>query len=256
MEDTLTNYPPPPDHADRWALFLDLDGTLAPLALRPTDVILGPDVIARLERLREAFNLAVAVISGRSIRDLDGLLAPLRLPLAGQHGAERRDADGRLHHADPEAVDALSVARATLERFANDNPGIEFQDKGLTLSLHYRRAPERADAARQVLRALGPSLGQRFAIEEGKQVLEVRSRGCDKGSAIVDFLDESPFTGRRPIFAGDDLTDEDGFRAVNAAGGVSIKIGDGHTHARYRLPDPQAMQHWLDASLERLGYAP
>lgn len=255
MKDATTLSPPQPDRAEGWALFLDLDGTLAPLALKPADVVLGPEVIERVEQLRKAFNFALAVVSGRSIRDLDGLLAPLRLPLAGQHGAERRDAEGRLHHADPQAVEALSQARAALQRFASDNPGIEFQDKGLTLSLHYRRAPQHAEAARQLLRMLGPSLGRRFVVEEGKKVLEVRSRGCDKGSAITDFLREPPFAGRRPIFAGDDLTDEDGFRAVNAAGGISIKVGDGHSHARYRLSDPHAVLCWLDACLKQIGKA-
>lgn len=241
----LIHAPPALDPGGQWALFLDLDGTLAPLARRPSDVVLGSEVIDLIGRLREAFEHALAVISGRDISDLDRLLAPLRLPLAGQHGAERRDARGRLHHADPGAAEALAEARTVLARFAADNPGIELQDKGLSLSLHFRRAPQHAQRARGLLKQLEPSLGQRFLIEEGKQVLEVRSRGCNKGSAITDFLGEAPFSARLPVFAGDDLTDEDGFRAVNAAGGVSIKIGDGPTHARYRLPDPAGMLAWL-----------
>ena len=190
--------PPLPHPPRRWALFLDVDGTLTPLAPRPDDVVLGAAVIGRLSSLRTAFEEALAVISGRAIPDLDHLLAPLRLPVAGQHGAERRDAGGGVHHADPDAVEALSEARETLARFAADNPGIELQDKRLTLSLHYRRAPHCAQAARRLLRRLEPTLGRRFVVEEGKQVLEVRSRGCNKGSAIRAFLQEAPFGGADP----------------------------------------------------------
>jgi len=253
VQKTAPCVPPPLPHPPRrWALFLDVDGTLTPLAPRPGDVVLGAAVIERLSSLHTAFEDALAVISGRSIPDLDQLLAPLRLPVAGQHGAERRDAEGGVHHADPDAVEALSEAREALARFAADNPGIELQDKRLTLSLHYRRAPHCAQAARRLLRRLEPSLGRRFVVEEGKQVLEVRSRGCNKGSAIRAFLQEAPFGGRRPVFAGDDLTDEDGFRAVNAAGGISIKIGAGPTHARYRLAQPDDMLAWLDTCLQQL----
>ena len=241
--------PPLPANARDWAIFLDLDGTLAPLARRPADVVLDGKVIDLLARLQACFMQAVAVVSGRGIEDLDRLLVPLKLPLAGQHGAERRDAGGHLHHADPGAAEALAEARAVLEPFAAYRPGLVLEDKGLSLSLHFRGAPEFGDEARQLLKTVEPSLGQRFIVEEGKQVLEVRSSTCNKGSAIRDFLGEVPFGARTPIFAGDDLTDEDGFRAVNDAGGISIKIGNGTTHARYRLPDPAGMLDWLGHTL-------
>ncbi|WP_150667103.1 trehalose-phosphatase [Pandoraea anhela] len=229
------------------AFFFDLDGTLAPLAPRPDAVKLPRDTARVLASLFERANGAVAVVSGRAIDDIDGLLAPLRLPAAGLHGAEIRHADGQLlraagHAADTERIAAMA---APLQALVAQHPGLLLENKGSALALHYRGAPELAGVARDTMRALAELHAEHFALQPGKLVFELRPRHVSKGRAITALLQEGPFAGRTPLFAGDDLTDEAGFADVNALGGITIKIGDGQTCARHRLPTPEALTAWL-----------
>lgn len=228
------------------AFFLDVDGTLLDIAEAPDRVHVPPRVVDVLARLAGAFGGAVALVSGRPIADLDRLLAPLRLPCAGLHGAERRDAAGalRLHRVDG----ALDAARAALASFCDAHPGTLLEDKGAALALHYRLAPAvEAEARRAVERVLG-ALGPAFALQQGKCVLEIKPAGASKARAIADFIAEAPFAGRVPVFAGDDVTDEDGFRVVNRLGGLSVRVGAvGRTAATAALGSVGEVLEWLSA---------
>jgi len=224
------------------AFFFDFDGTLAPIVDEPSHVRIDADVAALVRRLQELSG-AVAVISGRSIAQLDAFLAPLVLPASGVHGLERRDARGALSSAsfDPEHLTELAGAVAA---FARDRPGLIAEVKPGSVALHYRKAPEKAAECI----AFAKLQAKRFpgaALAHGKQVVEIKLGGRDKGDAVLAFMGESPFQGRTPIFIGDDVTDEDAFRRVVELGGVAIKIGDGATLATHRTADITSFHRWL-----------
>lgn len=226
------------------ALFLDVDGTLLHLADTPDAVTIERASIDLLARLHRACGGALALITGRRIADVDRLFAPLRLPVAGQHGFERRDAAGRVRsHA--HALPQIAVARARLQAFAARLPGVLIEDKGLTVAAHYRLAPRAGEALDALAERLAGESAGLLSLQRGKMLVELRPAGRHKGTAIGEFLDEPPFQGRAPVFIGDDLTDEHGFRVVNARGGLSIKVGEGPSVAAARLPDVDAVRAWL-----------
>jgi trehalose 6-phosphate phosphatase len=231
-----------------WALFLDIDGTLLEYAAHPQEVRVGQDLLQLLVGLRAATRGAIALVSGRSVEDVDQLFAPLALPVAGQHGTERRCADGTIHrHAPP--LENLGHAAAALVRLTAAHSGLVLENKGMTLALHYRLAPRLRPLAEEKVRALAAELGDAFELQTGKFVIEIKPSGKDKGSAIAEFAAEAPFAGRRPVFIGDDLTDEPGFAVVNRLGGHSVKVGPGITRARWHLRDAAAVREWLAACI-------
>lgn len=238
-----------PPFGPDWAFFLDVDGTLLEYAEHPQQVRVEPGLLALLERLQDAVGGALALVSGRSLTDIDALFAPLRLPTAGQHGTERRAADGALRRA-PAPVESLGRAAAEIVRLTAANEGLVFENKGMTLALHYRRAPALRALVEGEMRAIAGRLGERFELQTGKFVAEIKPSGKDKGSAIAEFAGEAPFAGRRPVFIGDDLTDEPGFDVVNRAGGYSVKVGPGITRARWHLPDAAAVRGWITSYAE------
>ena len=228
-----------------WALFLDFDGTLVDFAPRPDEVRPAPGLASVLGRAAEALGGALAVVTGRPIREIDHWLDARVVAVAGVHGAERRSADGRVAPsagASPPPGEAAR-ARARLAAVADAHRGVAFEDKGSAFALHYRAAPERREACVDAVKALESPA---FEVLGGAAVVELRSRGVHKGAAIVAFMAEPPFAGRTPVFAGDDVTDEDGFRAVNDMGGVSVLAGPARpTGARHRLPDVGSVIAWL-----------
>ena len=238
-----------PPFAANWAFFLDLDGTLLEIAETPDAVGIGPDEKRLVEKLVAGAGGAVAVISGRALVRIDQILAPLVLPAAGQHGAERRDAKGVRHrHRFPANV--LRPVAVGIRSFAARHQGLVFEDKGASVALHYRKAPQLARAAQAAVREAAGPLGTQVEVQDGKMVVELKPAGCDKGKAIAQFMQEAPFAGRQPVFIGDDVTDEYGFRVVNAMGGHSIKVGEGPSVARWRLENPASTRAWLQAWLE------
>jgi trehalose 6-phosphate phosphatase len=238
----------PPAAQTDWAYFLDLDGTLIDLAATPEAIRVGDALLDLLAGLRQASGGALALISGRALSDLDARFGSLGAPCAGQHGLERRDAAGRLwrHAAPPGAKQAIGQALAPL---LGRHSGLRLEDKGLSLALHYRQAPRLAGPVHRLLARLVVKSGEALQLQPGKYVLEVKPVGIDKGTAILEYLDESPFQGRRPVFIGDDLSDEPGFAAVNRQAGVSIKVGRGKTCAAWRLADVAAVHAWLAGAL-------
>jgi trehalose-phosphatase len=233
----------PPVPTGNFAFFFDLDGTLAEIKLHPDSVAIPEPVREALFRLAQHHQRALALISGRSMAELDRLASPYRFPLAGVHGAERRDINGKTHVvtlAQETARQVEQQLRCSMDAW----PGCELEAKGMAFALHYRRAPEHE----QAIMALAHSVVAQFpelALQPGKCVVEIKPKGINKGAAIAAFMQEAPFAGRQPIFIGDDLTDEAGFHTVNQLGGISIKIGAGETQANWRLPDVAAVHQWL-----------
>lgn len=241
--------PPLPGRDD--ALFLDLDGTLLELEATPSAVRADAALRRLMGTLQGELGGALAVVSGRAVADIDRILAPLILPAAGQHGLEWRGADGALHrHPIPDIDGDIPAA---LERFAGAHPGTLFEAKGASWALHYRQRPEAGRAAAALVTELGASAGPGWEVLQGKMVAELRPAGIHKGAGIARLRDHPPFAGRPPIFVGDDWTDEDGFRAVNDAGGVSVAVAvDRETSARYRLGGVADVHDWLRQSLAAL----
>jgi trehalose 6-phosphate phosphatase len=234
---------PPPSL--EWCLFLDVDGTLIELTDSPLETFADSELKTLLSHVAERLGGAVALVSGRSIHYLDELFAPLRLPAAGLHGVERRKASGALHGAS--FVDAqLSKARTAVQELVEAHPGTSMEDKGRTIAVHYRMAPQVEANIRQSLLAIAKPLGSNYHIQEGNMVLEIKPRGFSKATAIKAFMKEPPFSGRKPVFVGDDLTDQDGFRLVEDQGGISVAVGE-RVCGQFRLENASAVRAWLQA---------
>lgn len=241
--EALSYLPPPPSLLQRPALFLDMDGVLAPLAATPDAVVPDPRRTAVLRRLRERLDGRVAIISGRTIAEIDRIAESASASASGVHGLERRRADGSLDHMT--AAPGVRQAVAAFERFASDRPGMIVEDKAVSAGLHYRGAPTAAAAAEALARSLAAETG--LALQSGNLVVELKTPGTDKGTALKAFMLEPPFVGAVPVMLGDDLTDEDGFRAAADLGGFGVLVGPPRrTAAVCGLPDVDAVLAWLD----------
>jgi trehalose 6-phosphate phosphatase len=239
---------PPIDDLGQYCIFLDFDGTLVEIADRPDDVRVDASILRFVERLRGKMGGALALITGRDIDVVDRLLHPHVLPVAGVHGLQRRDAAGQLHSPviDQRIVEAIAT---DVETTFNEEPGVIIEKKTGAVALHYRLRPDfetRCVALAEKIVSDRPELH----LIKGKMVCEIRIDGNDKAAVIEAFLAERPFRGRKPIFAGDDTTDESGFAAVNARGGVSIKIGGSPTSARFRAASVIELRNWFDGHLK------
>ena len=227
------------------ALFLDFDGTMVDIAPQPNAVHVPEPLLVVLRDLHGYLGGAVAVISGRPMDQIDEFLSPLRLAVAGVHGAERRGSDGTVTLLDTHPLDRVEEAARTL---AAQHPRLLVEVKRGSLALHYRLAPElETVVVRAMQEAVDGSPG--VTLLRGKMVAEAKPGGASKGQAIEDFLREAPFNGRRPVFIGDDVTDEAGFLTVQRLGGVGIKVGEGATVAVGRLADPPALRRELEAAV-------
>lgn len=241
----MTPFLPPPLPKSEWAYFLDVDGTLIDIADTPDSVVVDKILLDLIARVFHATGGALALVSGRSISDLQSRIGMLNLPIAGQHGLERRDGSGRLWiHAAPPA--AKSAIKEALSPILERHPGLLLEDKGLTLALHYRKAPHLAAYAQRLLSRLAEAADSKLELQQGKCVIEVKPAGVDKGMAVAEYLAEAPFRSRLPVFIGDDLNDEHGFAEVNRLEGISIKVGNGPSCARYRLADVGEVRCWLE----------
>jgi trehalose 6-phosphate phosphatase len=233
----------PPPRCD-WALFLDVDGTMIDFASNPQAVEVSPDLAPRLDRLARRFGGALALVSGRSLSDLDRLFRPFRFAAAGVHGAERRDAQGRLHYSGLSRED-LEPARGELERFAASHPGVLLEDKGRGLVLHFRQAPHAERDVREVVDRILASLPAGAGVQAGHYVLEIKGDASSKRAAVEAFMREPPFAGRVPVYLGDDLTDLGALAYVDAAGGHAIFVGREARPGWSLLSGPSAVREWL-----------
>ncbi|WP_321344669.1 trehalose-phosphatase [Breoghania sp.] len=240
----------PPALSAGHALFLDFDGTLVDIAQTPDGIRVADGLCPLLQAVAERLDGALAVVSGRPLSEIDTLLSPLHLPAAGLHGLEHRSAiDAAIDRVPPPPE--LDILRRRIAEAGLIEGGVTLEDKGLALAVHYRGAPERGDELARIMGDFCSDLA-RLHLLHGKMVLEAKARGHDKGVAVSGFLREPIFAGRVPIFVGDDVTDEDGFKAAREAGGFGIKVGTGKTVADFRLDDVAAVHGWLDAFVEQM----
>ncbi|WP_262273371.1 MULTISPECIES: trehalose-phosphatase [Microvirga] len=233
-----------PDTNERYALFLDFDGTLVDIVERPDAVRVDPALPPVLTRLQERLGGALAIISGRPVAFLDGRFVPHAFDMAGLHGLEHRIA-GKLSMCDPDEHPALRAAVERLRAIVSGKEGVLIEDKGCSVAVHWRLAPHEKDFALATAHAAVEALGADYRVQHGKAVAEILPSAAGKGKVIERFLQEAPYRGRRPVFVGDDLTDENGFKAVNAHGGLSVRIGAGDTIAKVRLGTPADLRHCL-----------
>jgi trehalose 6-phosphate phosphatase len=235
--------PHPPAPAKDWALFLDVDGCLIDFADAPDRVHVPAELRQRLMELSEALGGALALVSGRTVASLDQLFWPLKLDAAGLHGNELRTRRGQLRV--PRAPTGLARIRAEAVALSLRFPGSAVENKGAGLALHWRIAP-RAEAAMVDFAADALALLPGYRLQRGDCVIELVRGERDKGGAILELLEKAPYRGRLPVFAGDDLTDENGFQAVNARGGLSVLVGArASSVARFGVSSPQAVRDWL-----------
>ncbi|UOA21054.1 Trehalose-6-phosphate phosphatase (plasmid) [Sulfitobacter indolifex] len=236
---------PPLIPVQRHAFFLDLDGTLAPIVDNPEDACLPDRTRQLLTRLVAATDGAVAVISGRALADVDGILGALRLPVSGSHGLELRL--GADDHVTTQDAGIPTEVIDRVEKFALLQ-GVTSERKPGAIAVHYRKAPDQGDACRAFVDRLTSENASLRGLH-GKMVSEVALKGVDKGGAVERFMASPVFADRLPVMVGDDVTDEDGFRAAQALGGFGIKIGQGSTQAQHRIDDVAGFADWLEEIL-------
>lgn len=239
---------PPPLLSRSDALFVDFDGTLVEIAATPDRVDTRAGLTDLLQGIAARLNGALAVVSGRPLAELARFLSGYTGAIAGIHGLERRSTAGVIHRPKPEP--ALDLIWPLVRQFAALTPGILIEDKDLAIALHYRAKPELADATRRIAEQAVVLSENRLAILPGKMVLELRPTAANKGRAVLAFLAEPEFRGRRPVFVGDDRTDEEGFAVANRLGGFSVGVGTaGGSAACYRLDGVAAVIGWLEGFL-------
>lgn len=230
----------PPTLTGGLALFLDFDGTLAPLQDDPDSVGISNIQTSRLLEINDMMSGALALVSGRDVRDLSKRV-PNSLWRAGNHGLYICEPDQTAPAELPPAPSSLVEKVQTL---ADDTAGTRLEVKGKVLALHYRAAPEAEDElvtrAAEIL-----SNYDEYKLQNGKFVLEAKPKGAHKGAAVEALLERPPFAGRTPVMVGDDKTDEDAIEVVVAKGGWAVKVGEGATSAQYRLSDTEAVWSWL-----------
>jgi trehalose 6-phosphate phosphatase len=238
--------------AEEAALFLDVDGTLLDLAPRPGAVVVPPSLVETLALAEKALDGALALISGRSIEDLDRLFAPLRLCASGVHGAQVRFAPRGADRPNEEAEGLPRRLWMALTELLFDFPGTFAENKRYSFAVHYRTVPKLEGALADALEELvGAHSNLDLALMHGHCVYELKRRGFDKGKAIEGFIARKPFSGRVPIFIGDDTTDEAGFAAVVRAGGHAFSVGGLRPGASFAFPSPESVRRWLAAFSRR-----
>ncbi|MBV9990548.1 MAG: trehalose-phosphatase [Alphaproteobacteria bacterium] len=237
---------PTPD-LDRTSLFLDIDGTLLDIAATPHAVLVPTQLIEDLGQLRERCGGALALVSGRTLEDIDRLFAPLKLPAAGAHGTQVRPDPqapiGHLTRPIPAELRAQFTALA-------DRPGMFIEDKEVTLALHYRLLEDPTLPADRVATVEAAAAKCGFSLLHGKKVLELKPMGTDKGAALRTFMTKPPFLGRTPLFAGDDVTDGYAFSVLGGLDGIGISVGQSFPGAAYRVETPGELRRWLHGLLE------
>jgi trehalose 6-phosphate phosphatase len=230
---------------DRCALLLDIDGTLLDMAPTPREVWVPPELEQTLTNLLVRTSGALALVSGRSINDIDLIFAPMRLPAVGGHGAEMRlsgDGEAVATHAPPLDPDLKS----RLAAIARISPGILLEDKGYSLALHYRLAPHTEKAIYESVAAIRAEHPEApLEVLPGKSVCEIKHAGFTKATGVVELMKHAPFHGRRPVFIGDDVTDETVFAIMPDLDGVAFSVGRDSELTAGRFDEPRDVRDWL-----------
>jgi trehalose 6-phosphate phosphatase len=213
------------------------------LAAAPDEARLHPETVPLLKRAYASLSGALALISGRSIDQIDRLVTPLHLPVAGVHGLERRTAQGeRRVHATARSLDPV---RRSLQEFVDSTPGLLLEDKALGIAIHYRSRPAAAAAVLDAVTAAATYLGSSTSVQTGDMVVELKAGPRNKATAVSEFMQESPFNGRKPVFVGDDVTDQDAFQWVAGNHGFAVAVGERVT-GNYRLDGCREVAVWIE----------
>src|ERR1700710_1652534 len=232
-------------HLGECALLLDIDGTLLDLAPTPREVWVPPGLAKTMNRLLQRTSGALALVSGRSLNDIDLIFAPAEFPAVGGHGAEMRimiDNEAVATHAPP--MDKELKKR--LAAIAQLSPGILLEDKGYSLALHYRLAPHAEKAIYEAVSLIRADLPNApIEVLPGKCVCEIKHSGFNKASGVVELMTHEPFAGRRPIFIGDDVTDESVFAIMPDFGGLSYSVGRRAKGVADYFDEPRDVREWL-----------
>jgi trehalose 6-phosphate phosphatase len=241
--------PPLPHAADRhWAWFLDVDGTLLDIEADPDLVIADARLLRVLQGLLGNYGGAVALVSGRSLDQLDRIFGDLTLAAAASHGLQQRLPDGTVVNR---ASGAPSGSLRRVTEFADRYPGLTVERKPFSVGLHYRARPDLEATVLEAMEKIHAELDNDVRLMHGKMVVEIMPAGANKGSAIRSFMQTSPFAGRVPVFVGDDMTDEYGFAAVNDLGGMAIRVGSAAASAaKWQLEDVAHLRGWLEAAVD------
>ncbi len=232
------------------ALFLDFDGTLVDIAQTPESVVVPRGLVPLLVGLHEALDGALAIVTGRSIADIDAFLHPARFVVAGLHGGEYRTSREEVVRPaalpiDPGVVEAIRA----LEAIA---PGVRVEPKGATIAVHWRNAPEAEDRVGEALARIVEGGPDHLEISRGRRVFEVCPKHISKGAAIEILSDLPAFRGRRPIMIGDDISDESAFEAAERLGGVAFRVcGETFSPKVADFETPRQVREWLSVLLTR-----
>src|SRR6478609_4774409 len=232
-------------HLSETAILLDIDGTLLDLMPTPREVWVPPGLVKTLNRLMVRTNGALALVSGRSLNDIDLIFAPDQFPAVGGHGAEMRldpDSESVASHAPP--MDKELKRR--LAAIAKLSPGILLEDKGYSLALHYRLAPHAEKAIYEAVSLIRADLPNApIEVMPGKCVCEIKPSGFNKASGVIELMAHDPFKGRRPIFIGDDVTDESVFAIMPDFGGLAFSVGRRAHGVAGHFEEPRDVREWL-----------
>jgi trehalose 6-phosphate phosphatase len=228
------------------AFLLDIDGTLLDIALTPHDVHVPPTLRKTLAKLQERTDGAIALVSGRSLSDIDLIFAPLKLAAVGGHGAEIRvSPTSKANGTHSRFLDKKT--RARLIEVAEVDEGVIMEDKGYSVALHYRLVPDKKRAIEDAVAAICGELPEgTVEVLPGKSVVEIKKSGFNKGTALRDLMAQAPFAGRRPIFVGDDVTDEAAFAVVPEFEGMAISVGRMVPGVAQRFETPSDVRRWLE----------
>jgi len=235
-----------PEIDDGSALFLDLDGTLLEIAATPESVVVPSNLSGILSHLHVLLGGALAIVSGRSLTTIDQFLKPFTAAAAGEHGATLRLADGTIEEM-PAGLGVSQAWRDSLVAAAERWPGVLVETKPHGCAIHYRLAPERHDDVWQLVRSLVPDDHPWFRLIPAREAVEIGPRGTSKGHAVERFMKSSTFMGRRPIFIGDDFTDEAGMSAARRHGGEGLRVQEVFGG------EPAQVRAWLAHNVERMA---
>jgi trehalose 6-phosphate phosphatase len=233
------------DNPTKWALLLDVDGTLLDVAATPDNVRVPPNLIQSLQRINQLLSGALALVSGRTVATLDRLFAPLSLAAAGEHGAELRPGpDQPVARCTTRLFDP--ALKAELQQLVVEHPALLLEEKPSSIVVHYRRAPELGPGVERRLQAILTKADQSLGIFPSKMSWDIRDGSCTKGTALVQIMALDRFAGRRPIYIGDDRTDEDGFAEAERLGGLALAVAGEYRASRAPVfASPAAVRAWL-----------
>jgi trehalose 6-phosphate phosphatase len=235
----------PPDLDRTSALFLDVDGTLVEIAATPESVVVAPALPGLLAQLQQQLGGAVAIISGRPLSQIDELLHPFSGSAAGEHGVSVRYGNGTLEEA-PRGMAVPDIWRDALVAAVARWEGVLMEPKPHGVTLHYRLAPQRGDEVWRLARSLVPDDHETFRLLPAREAVEIGLRSASKGLAVHKLMKQAAFEGRKPIYIGDDFTDEAGISAAQELGGIGLRVGDSFGG------DPAQVRAWLARGSERL----